>query len=311
MTDPIPIDRQTSLPAELSGRRSLLKRRAAGGRYDAVVGLGAACQVAEQCRRHLGAAPGVPFDWIITPFEAIERILSDMGAGLGQRFISVRGGTSIQCANYGVLYEHDFQHDENGQVVFDADYIAACRSRMAHKMQTLTDILSSRKKVLFIRAYSSVGVDGDRLNDATFTSADLNHLVKVIRRRAPGLMFDLLFIHSPDRVTEKIDLSGPLSSSIIVREMRQPPGMDWYGIDADWIALFQNLGLMKPQAEAPATERPSPAKPETKAQASERPSPSKRAVVEALGQAKTSTLRPEDQDYLRELAARIAGPHAA
>ncbi len=224
-----------------------LKHDGAGASYDAVVSLGAACQVAEQCRRHLGAAPGGPLDWIITPFEAVEMILADMGARLGQRFVSVRDGTSAQCANYGILHEHDFQRDAHRQVIFDAETLAACRSRMAYKMQKLADILRSRKKILLIRAYSSSGLEGDRFNNATFTSADLNRLVMLIEALAPRLNFDLLFIHSPDRVTEKVDLSGPLSSRIILREMAHPPDMKWYGIDADWIALFHALGLTRPE----------------------------------------------------------------
>lgn len=213
-------------------------------RYGAVIGLGAACQVAEQCRRHLGKAPGAPFDWLITPFDAVEQVLADMGARLGQRFVSVRDGTSTQCAHYGVLYEHDFQRDEMRRVIFDADYVAACQSRMAHKMQKLAELLTTAEKVLFIRAYSSTGLDGDRFNDTTFTSSDLNGLVDVIQEKAPNLDFDLLFIHSRDRATEKIDLSGPLSDRIIVREMAHPADMEWFGIDADWITLFKDLGLL-------------------------------------------------------------------
>jgi hypothetical protein len=239
-TDAITVRQKTPV-----GRRRPVRRRAARARYDAVVGLGAACQVAEQCRRQLGFTPGVPFDWMITPFAAIEAILADMGAGLGKRFVSVRGGTSTQCANYGLLYEHEFERDAEGRVIFDADAIANCRSRMVHKMQKLADILGSRKRVLFIRAYSSTGLAGDRFNDATFTVEALNQLVDLIQHRAPDLAFDLLFIHSPDRATEKVDLSGRLSPRVIVRAMAHPPDMEWYGIDADWVALFRELGLTK------------------------------------------------------------------
>lgn len=225
-----------------------LRKRVSLAPYDAVVGLGAACQVAEQCRRHLGAAPGVPFDWLITPFDAISMMLADMGAGLGQRFISVNGGTTTQCANYGVIYEHEFQRDADRRIIFDAEYLAACRSRMVYKTQKLAELMRSRKKILFIRAYASTGVEGDRYNHATFTAADLNRLVALIAACAPTLTFDLLFIHSPERTSEKIDLSDCLSDNVIVHEMAHPPDMKWYGIDADWIALFQDLGLMAAQA---------------------------------------------------------------
>ena len=220
--------------------------------YDAVIGLGAACQVAEQCRRHLGAAPGVPFDWIITPFDAIGKVLADKGAGLGQRFVSIRGGTSTQCVNYGVLYEHEFPRDPDRQVIFDAETIADCRSRMAYKMQKLIKILGSHKKILFIRAYASTGLPGDRFNDEPLTSADLNHLAALIEGWARGFTFDLLFVHSPDRTGEKVDLSGPLSSRVQVREMPHPPGTEWWGIDEHWIALFDEFGLLKPKLSVQA-----------------------------------------------------------
>lgn len=171
-------------------------------------------------------------------------MLADMGAGLGQRFISANGGTTTQCANYGVIYEHEFKRDADRRIIFDADYIAACRSRMVYKMQKLAGLLKSGKKILFIRAYASTGVSGDRFNDAVFTSADLNRLVAFIEACAPTLTFNLLFIHSAERVNEKIDLSGRLSSKIVLREMPHPPDMKWYGIDSDWIALFEDFGLM-------------------------------------------------------------------
>ena len=218
-------------------------------RYGAIVSLGAACQVAEQCRRHLGAAPGGPLDWLITPFDSIEKVLSDMGARFGQRFITVRDGYSPQCFHYGVLYEHDFERDEDSQVIYDLDHIHACRGRMTHNMGKLAAILKSPDRVLFIRAYSSTGVEKDRFNTEVLTSDHLNALVATIEGHVPDLDFDLLFIHSPDRTAEKTDFDKPLSKRVILREMPHPPDMQWYGIDADWRALFDDLGLIGSKAD--------------------------------------------------------------
>lgn len=217
--------------------------------YGAVVSLGAACQVAEQCRRHLGAAPGGPLDWLITPFDSIDKVLADMGAGFGQRFITVGNGYSAQCVNYGVLYEHEFPRDENAQVIYDVEYINACRSRMTHKMGKLASILNASEKVLFIRAYSSTGVATDRFNGSVFTSDHLNALVTRIEDRFPDLDFDFLFIHSPDRVNERTDFTAPLSRRVILREMAHPKDMDWSGVDADWQDLFKDLDLIGSKAD--------------------------------------------------------------
>lgn len=230
-------------------QRSEIEQPSAPSGYGAVVSLGAACQVAEQCRRHLGAAPGGPLDWLITPFDSVEKVLADMGARFGQRFITVRDGYSAQCIYYGVLYEHEFQRDENAQVIYDVDYINACRSRMTHKMGKLAKILASSDKVLFIRAYSSTGVPTDRFNDGVFTSDDLNALVSTIEGHAPDLDFDVLFIHSPDRTNEKTDFSAPLSKRVILREMAHPADMEWFGVDEDWRGLFEELGLIGSRAD--------------------------------------------------------------
>ena len=85
--------------------------------FDCVISLGAACQVAEQCRRHLPQTYGVPFDWTVAPFAAIEAVLRDLGSRLGQRFVVARGGQTTLCANYGLLYEHEFARDQDGNIM--------------------------------------------------------------------------------------------------------------------------------------------------------------------------------------------------
>ena len=43
--------------------------------YDALISLGGECQVAYQMRLHGIRNESLPFDWIITPFEGLEKIL--------------------------------------------------------------------------------------------------------------------------------------------------------------------------------------------------------------------------------------------
>jgi hypothetical protein len=207
--------------------------------------------VAEQARRHLTQYRGGPFDWLVTPFDALPRVFWTRGQHLGETFVCADGGRTVQCKHYGLIYQHEFVRDHDGRVMFDAEHVAACRSRLAHKMSKLMAAADSGDRVLFIRAFSSTGTSADRFNDGVFQSEDIHDLVRAIEIAAPNCDFDVLFVHSGDRVSEKLDLSGPLPERVMVRDIPHPDGMHWSGNDQDWRTLFRDFGLsLKATAQA-------------------------------------------------------------
>src|SRR3954467_10542477 len=69
-----------------------------------ILSLGSACEPAWHLRRTGRYHSKSPFDWLVTPWDSMVRVLADDGAALGSRFSTALNGTSVRCGAYDVLY---------------------------------------------------------------------------------------------------------------------------------------------------------------------------------------------------------------
>ena len=90
--------------------KTLLRRLGLGRErpYEAVISLGGLCQVPYQVEQRFGLRISSPFDWLVTPLEAVTKILADDGASFGQAASPRFDGATAVCDRYGVAYHHDF-----------------------------------------------------------------------------------------------------------------------------------------------------------------------------------------------------------
>ena len=96
------------------------------GGFTAVVSLGGDCTGAVETKRFFAGRKTVsPFDYLVTPFDALLKVFDDDGAQFGIDFHPVHGAQSVQCERYGVLYHHEFSRADDETIRFNARAIAA------------------------------------------------------------------------------------------------------------------------------------------------------------------------------------------
>ncbi len=226
----------------------------AGKPFRHLVSLGGNCDPALQLRRTGRHQTHGLFDWLVTPLDAIAQILADDGARLATRFFAANSGTSAGCAEYGVLYHHEFPRGEHDVILFDAEGIARCRSKLRHKLARLIAVCSGADPVLFIRVWPETDLGWDRLGrgKAPARSADLNALADAIAGRFPHLDFAVLVV-TLDSDSHN-DFSDPLDPRVAVQVLPQLADR-WSAGDADWDGLLERIvyvGEDQGEASGPA-----------------------------------------------------------
>ena len=163
--------------------------------FGRTLSLGANCETAHFLRLNDRHGRGL-FDWLVTPFNAIERVLADHGAKLGTKFIAVQNGTSVRCGVYGILYDHEFARGDHNNVRFDIAAIERCRSKLTYKWRQFVDVCEGDEPVLFIRFAGGSNLDWDCIDPARalLGVGDLNRLVASLETRFPHLVFRILLI---------------------------------------------------------------------------------------------------------------------
>jgi hypothetical protein len=138
---------------------------------------------------------GSVFEWLVTPWDAVMQVFADEGARLGERFFACANGSGAACAEYGLVYWHEFPRTPDGFIEFSAAAIEACRGKMRRKMRGLLAVCDTARAVLFIRRGAATTLPWDRFaTGARFGSAELNAFIALVEARFPRLLFSLLFI---------------------------------------------------------------------------------------------------------------------
>jgi hypothetical protein len=234
----------------------ILRRLGRKAPFRAVVSLGGLCQVAYQVEHRFGFRVSSPFDWLVTPLSAVERILADDGAGFGREVTVLFDGGTAVCRRYGVAYHHDFPRTDDYKAIVSAEALEACGAKHRHKLGRLAAYLEGRPKTLFVRlaGHHDTAAPLPYVADPRpTTTADLNGLCEVLARRFPGLEFALLFVYYEAYTT--VDLgSGRLDPRVTVATL---PACDialWQGETEAWAALFDRFDIAMERAENTASQ---------------------------------------------------------
>ncbi len=237
------------------GQRVLagLRLRPVSVRFDHVISLGSDCDPALQLERLGWKDTHSVFDWLVTPWDAMMAVLRDGADRLATQLTPAINGLGLACAEYGLVYWHEFPRDAAHKAVFSEEQAARTRGKLRHKMSQMRAACEGRGNVLFIRAGVVTNAPGDRFAAGeTFDHAELDRCAALIEALHPRLRFSLLLVHYPGRdalgagpvrdprvLTAPLPLSGDVAAGTLTKSA-----------NADWDAVLSQIPYRR--AFAPA-----------------------------------------------------------
>jgi hypothetical protein len=182
-----------------------------------VVSLGPNCMVAYQLRRYLSIEKSFPFDWWITPFDGLVKVLQKIDVidlFNVEKVVVVKSGDSVSNPDYNILYHHDFLRvgasgnlhtGANGKIYDDIlTQIPEVVSKYNHVFSNLLSLNSRGNSILFVRSH--------------------------INPDQKSILVELL-----SNVFEFCDFS--------ILSVEYKNNDFWHGDDFEWTKIFDNFGL--------------------------------------------------------------------
>nr|WP_255643142.1 DUF1796 family putative cysteine peptidase [Acidocella sp. KAb 2-4] len=213
-----------------------LKRFAAGlyaklqpRRFHKVVSLGYACDVAHQIRRILHQTESYPFDWLLTPLNAVQTLIQTGFDGFLAPENLVHEHNYVLDRETGIKYLHDFKNLEN----FSGE-IMEIREKYSRRVARWQDLMRHQASILFVRGQK----DYDHLPPISLDAA--RRLWSVIAQAYPAISLHLLVI-------QPLDCTVPdfADDKITMVRMGNPDPIVWSGDDGKWQQLLS--GINKPR----------------------------------------------------------------
>lgn len=209
--------------------------------FSRVISIGGVCQVAWQIEQHFGFRTTSPFDWLVTPLAAIDRVLTDDGAAFGKD-VALCGDTAL-CRHYGVAYHHEFPRDDARRPLVSDETLAACREKLRHKYERFCSALADRRPTLFIRMLGHLRAGALYVRDPDpVTTDDLNRLAASLERKFPRLPFAIAYVYQREFTWNRYDKAA-LDPRIHPFALPYRPQDDWKGDPANWAKLFRRFSF--------------------------------------------------------------------
>ncbi|MEX3789434.1 DUF1796 family putative cysteine peptidase [Paraburkholderia sp. BR14374] len=168
--------------------------------YDRVISIGSNCEVTWNIRHHFETRTAYPFDWWMTPFQALLDVLDARFSGLfepSHLAIPADRGTVVDT-RFNLMYHHDFARDEEGRVIVDdvEKQLPDLRKKYARRIDRFVNELDG-KKVLFVRNRCG--------NDPVYLNGDYGDIQpdqcieihRVLSALLPRTRFDLFATNKP------------------------------------------------------------------------------------------------------------------
>ncbi len=191
--------------------------------YDALINLGGDCQLAYQMKEHGLREYALPFDWLITPFDSLYKILENRFDGFLDidNFELVDTGTEeyIRDKKYDTRWIHGFKVEEN----FLKDYDAIAQKGI-RRIERFLRLLIESENPLFIRK---------RITQEQ--SRALADLLIVLRGNNN---FTLLALDGNETAKEDWHIDN-----VVNFHLRQPDPYTWKGDPEAWREIFVAMQL--------------------------------------------------------------------
>ena len=206
------------------------------------ISLGQSCGPAMQLRVSLSRHYGIrdqafPFDWLITPFDALYKCLQeDFVNFLNPAYLSLYNHashcTGILDSYYGLRFIHDFPTIDAPDTAGDGptfggfivtnflDYLDPIKEKYERRIARFRKTLSGTDEIIFIRDI--------------ITKQQSILLYNLIKSYYPTLNFTLVVVDSTEEMKYPWNLSG----------IKNFYGPNSFTFGPQWIAILQNIGLL-------------------------------------------------------------------
>lgn len=196
-------------------------------KYSKIISLGSDCQPAHYIRTLSKQTEAYPFDWLITPVEALTKLIEYGPESMfydASKFEDLHekrpNNASIKHKELGVVFFHDFPPQQA------LGAFPQVQSKYRHLASRWHQALSGSKlNVLFIRHYAS--------KDQAMA------IQQALRKQYQVLPFDIL------AVNEGADHAGDWGLTGIINKNIEATDKDWHGDVAGWTDIFKQLNLIK------------------------------------------------------------------
>lgn len=195
-------------------------------KYSKVISLGLDCQPAHYIRTLTKQTEAYPFDWLITPAEAIVKLVELGPESLfydSTQFEDLHdkrpSHATIKHKGLGVVFFHDFPPNQ-GLGAF-----TQVQMKYRHLTTRWHQTLGTRINVLFVRHYA--------------TKEQAMSIQQIIRKQFPGLTFDLLVVNEGESDKDDWKLTGIINKNVNATDK------DWHGDVDGWTDIFKQFDLIK------------------------------------------------------------------
>lgn len=215
--------------------------------YSHVIPIGSVCQVSDQLKHHGVEYVHSPWEWTVTPLQALIDAIEDDGQNFGIALERHDRNYTVRCLEYGHLHHHDFTrdlNDDNRVAPLTEDEIAQCRSKFLHKMGRFREACRTPGKKLFIRlggefrepiAWPYTG-DPEPLRHSR-----LNQLAQTLERYCGSADLSIAQVRYGSLVQTSDD--EPLDQRVAMFTLPDSVGRTSVGDFEPWVRIFKNLGL--------------------------------------------------------------------
>lgn len=209
------------------------------------ISLGGSCNPAGQLRDSIARYYGIrdqayPFDWLISPFEAVYKCLEeDFKNFLNPDCLQIYqhqgpGWTGVLNTCYGLKFIHDFPTNNHpiawseDDMAFDGavipsflNQLAVVKEKYDRRIKRFRDALNSNNEIIFIRSMA--------------TKEQAIRLYNLIKSKYPNLNFTLIVADSTQEIMQPWDIPG-------IKNIYVP---DVYAVGtSQWKKILQDIGLL-------------------------------------------------------------------
>jgi len=169
-------------------------------KFDEVISLGGNCDSAQHWRRYSGREYAFPFDFWVTPFESVDRLITERFAHvfLNQNMAVIDSGDNIMCRRYGVGHVHDFPRLPSIKVdqkkIFE--FCVSNQEKYAALAKRFFDACRPGRRILFIRSWrDSLWAPPWTQAPDSLTRYDFDRFIAALEYGLPGCDFQVLFVN--------------------------------------------------------------------------------------------------------------------
>ncbi len=214
--------------------------------YDKLISLGGTCTPTWQLRTFCGSDALYPFDWVLTPFASLLRVLENDFAGFADVgcFHLSWDQKSVYNSRYNVLHHHDFPSGAGGTIADHwRDKIPPLPRKYEFMIERWRDALDGTSSVLFVRHQGHFETETWRCN-ADLSAGDMDTLCRLLEKTYPHVAFDVLFVTAGH--AQAAHPRARLAQVGWGEQDWENPSERWKGATQDWQRALASANALPP-----------------------------------------------------------------